>query len=133
MIAQIEGLPVVWSQASGGQWLRPKDVLFPDEACRSEPGLADLLIKDGCPICPEVPPGVAEQILLHTPGARQLTPAQARAHLRSSQEHPVLFGSGIEERAEVWQHSACVLWHFNTASCQAAQALQASLHGRDCA
>ncbi|KAK9798935.1 hypothetical protein WJX73_003884 [Symbiochloris irregularis] len=98
---RIEDSPLIWSQANGGQWLKAGDALFPDEACRSESGLADLLIKDGCPLCIEVPAAVAEQILLHTPGARQLTPAQARAHLKSNQRHPALCVEDVEQRSEV--------------------------------
>ena len=86
--------------ATGGQWLKPREAVLPDETCRGDSRLAALLMQDGLALCNEVPAAVAELCLKYA-GARQLSPALVRTHLKSNCEHPTLSLRNHEQRTEV--------------------------------
>ena len=102
-------MPVLWTEAHDGKWLDPASAIFPDAACAADARLATMLMKDGCLLCAGVPLAVAELCLVHTPGAKQLSPAIARAHLKRRGRHPILQLPDAAECIEV-SSSSHSLW-----------------------
>ena len=83
-LLQIAGLPIVRTAAEGGRWLKPADALLMDASCQSSWELHQAILHIGMPLCSNLSAAVVKLMLAHTPGARAVTPAAVRAHLRQN-------------------------------------------------
>ena len=83
-LLQIAGLPILWTAAEGGRWLQPAGALLMDGICQSSWELHQSILHLGMPLCSNLPAAVVKLMLAHTPGARAVTPAAVRAHLRQN-------------------------------------------------
>ena len=93
-------LPVVHTEESGGQWVRPSEALFLDASHKTQPELLEALLREGIPLAGQaMPPALLATCLQHTPGARQLSPAAVRARLGTGQL--VAAGLPASERTRV--------------------------------
>lgn len=81
---KIAGLPIVRTAAEGGRWLKPADALLMDASCQSSWELHQAILHIGMPLCSNLSAAVVKLMLAHTPGARAVTPAAVRAHLRQN-------------------------------------------------
>eukprot|EP00798_Chlamydomonas_sp_ICE-L_P006706 gene6706-3376_t len=79
--AQLSDKCLIWTDAQGGRWLTPCQVIFADEACARQPGLKSLLVALGMPLACRMPRDLELAIVQLTAGANTLSPALVRRHI----------------------------------------------------
>jgi hypothetical protein len=92
---------VAWTDSDGGRWLPPADCYLPDKACSADGMLAAVLAAEGLPLVAGLPPWLRDAWLARLPGAKTVTPAAARTHLKSRGPDLTLAQSRTEESSAV--------------------------------
>jgi hypothetical protein len=97
----IAGLPLAWTESSGGRWLPPTSCYLPDQACTTIPRLGQALSREGIPLATGLPAWLQDMWFAHVPGTKTLTPSAVRAHLNHKGPHLKLKQSSGSERTAV--------------------------------